>query len=81
MDSSRLRYWKWRLGKAGVSADSALPAPEVTSVEVPFVEVTPPARNLIGDEPIEIVAPSGLRVRVPARLGEDALRRILRQVT
>ena len=57
-----------------------LAAPATDVVAVPFVEISEPAANEADGEPIEIVAPTGLRVRVPARFDEETLRRILRAV-
>jgi hypothetical protein len=71
----RLRHWKWRLAKENrattAASESTPPSP------FPFVQVTPtPDRD--GDARlIEIVAPSGFRMRVPARCDADTLRRVL----
>ncbi len=86
VEVGRRRYWEWHLTKTGHGAvrRSAGGAGTATRepwraemAAIPFVEVAAPAPS---EEPIELVAASGLRVRVPARFDEEALRRILRAV-
>lgn len=70
-----LSWWKWQLGKA-----SAAPATKhqkktgkVAVSPLTFVEMTAPVRS----EPIEIVFPSGVRVRVPVSADAAALTRVI----
>jgi hypothetical protein len=76
VEVDRLRHWKWRLAK-GDRATNAASAESTTPAPFPFVEVTPtPAQD--GEAPIiEVVAPSGFCIRVPARFDADTLRRLL----
>jgi hypothetical protein len=80
VDVSRLRHWGWRLGKRKTIADP--PVPPATAIsDLQFVEVPPAASASVSEaEPIEIVAASGLRVRVPRRFDIDALRLILQAI-
>jgi len=76
----RLRHWKWQLAKerqsvSGTAAAASTPA-LAEKIAVPFVEVTAPTESK-EHEPIEIVAPSGLRVRIPTRFDDETLRRVL----
>jgi transposase len=78
VDWDRLRHWKWRLAKEGVEAKTAPAESSVVSAPLAFVEVTPtPLPNHQGDEGIEILAPSGFRIRVTERFDADTLRRVL----
>jgi hypothetical protein len=70
-----LSWWKWQLGKA-----SAAPATKrrrktakVAVSPLTFVEMSSPVRS----EPIEIVFPSGVRVRVPVSADAAALTRVI----
>ena len=76
VEVDRLRHWKWRLAKEN-GATNAASAASTPPAPFPFVEVTPtPA--LGREEPIiEVVAPSGFCIRVPARFDADTLRRVL----
>ena len=73
VEPGRLRRWKWELARTSAKKAASTPAKQV----LPFVEVTQPAMSSEPAEPIEIVAPSGLRVRVPARFDDETLRRVL----
>lgn len=88
VNAKTLRYWKWRLARVS-GARVTRPAPKrMRAGVVPFVEVSPPARPVppaaAADEgegeAFEIIAPSGMRVRVPARFDDGALARVLRAV-
>jgi hypothetical protein len=93
LNVDRLRHWGWRLEKEREAA--TLPpedSPPKTGVVVPFVEVervpttvtqvkvAPTRKPPSTTESIEIITPSGLRVRVPSKFDEDALRRVLAAV-
>jgi transposase len=94
VNANTLSYWKWRVGRESGVRDSAAglprsrPVARARAVQVPFVEVSsaPVSAAALREEecreaePIEIVAPSGLRVRVPARFDDGALTRILQAV-
>lgn len=95
VNAKTLAYWKWRLGReSGTRANHAAGpprsrpvAPARRAAQVPFVEVSSALvssgalrEQRLEVEPIEIVAPSGLRVRVPARFDDSALTRILQAV-
>ena len=70
-NAGSLSWWSWRL-KAGDR--DATPSPPEAISPMTFVELATP----IPREPIEIVLPSGARVRVPADFDGPALERILR---
>jgi hypothetical protein len=83
LNVDRLRHWGWRLDN---ERDVATPTPEDSplrrAVDVPFVEVERPPTpvthaEVASTDSIEILAPSGLRVRVPPKFDDDALRRVL----
>ena len=79
VEVDRLRHWKWRLATED-RATNAASAASTTPAPFPFVEVTPtPAENR-EDTIIEVVAPSGFCIRVPARFDADTLRRVLAAV-
>lgn len=66
-----LAWWKWKLGsepapKASRGASEAL-------TPLTFVEMTAPLRG----EPLEVVLPSGVRIRVPVDFDAVALGRLL----
>ena len=77
VDSDRLRHWKWRLAKEGVEPKTTSVKPAAVSPPLAFVEVTttPPLDR--DHEVIEILAPSGFRIRVPQRFDAESLRRVL----
>jgi hypothetical protein len=95
LNPDRLRYWGWQLakaarGEAAATVGSAAKREESTKTGtvVPFIEVQRRPAMVVEKaesstapaEPIEIVAPNGLRVRVPARFDQEALRRVLAAV-
>jgi len=77
VDSDRLRHWKWRLSREGLGPKAPSAQSPATAGSLPFVEVTPPLPRDRDDEEIEIVAPSGLRIRVPQQFDAETLRRVL----
>jgi hypothetical protein len=71
-----LSWWKWRLSSETrapreARARSAKKAP--TSGPLTFIEMTPP----VASEPLEVVLPSSLRIRVPAAFDAATLGRLL----
>lgn len=60
-----LAWWKWKLGSE--------PTPR-SLTPLTFVEMTAPLRG----EPLEVVLPSGVRIRVPVDFDAVALGRLLR---
>jgi hypothetical protein len=76
VDSDRLRHWKWRLAKED-TARKVESCESTVSTPLPFVEVTPTPIRDRDDAIIEVVAPSGFCIRVPARFDADTLRRLL----
>lgn len=58
-----LSWWKWQLGKASAAAATKRrkKTAKVAVTPLTFVEMTAPVQG----EPIEIVFPRGVRVRVP----------------
>jgi hypothetical protein len=82
LNVDRLRHWGWRLDN---ERDAATPTPEdlpPRRAVVPFVEVERPPTTVMHAEvasidSIEILTPSGLRVRVPPTFDDDALRRVV----
>lgn len=77
VDSDRLRHWKWRLAKEGAEPKAAAVESAAVSPPLAFVEVTPTPPRDRDDEEIEILAPSGFRIRVPERFDAETLRRVL----
>lgn len=90
LNPDRLRYWGWQFAKERATAAAAPPPPKAelpanAGVVVPFIEVQRAAsaaprtkpESAAPTEPIEIIAPSGLRVRVPAHFDDETLRRVL----
>src|SRR5688572_26715411 len=70
-----LSWWKWQLGK-GESRKPAQRQPKRRKVALSpmtFVEMSTPARSDV----LELVLPSGVRIRVPAPVDFDALGRLL----
>lgn len=75
-----LSWWKWRIGGGEPTRKTRSSAPKASSAEVAksisplsFVEVTASVMR----EPLEIVLPSALRVRVPPGFDDAALSRLL----
>ena len=77
VDSDRLRHWKWRLARESVEPKEATVGAAAVAAPVAFVEVTPTPPHDRDDEVIEIVTPSGFRIRVPQRFEVESLRRVL----
>ena len=89
VNAKTLSYWKWRLGRptevgAKLGRRRAAPTRRTRPMAVPFVEVSgltsPSALDAVSAgtfEPFEILAASGLRVRVPVRFDDAALARLL----
>lgn len=86
LNASTLSYWKWRLGaeqRGDRPADARRPkksrparrAPKVRPKTPTFVEVTAPTPAA---EPLELVMPGELRVRVPVGFDEATLAAVLR---
>jgi transposase len=83
LKTDRLRHWGWRLDN---ERDAATPTPEssppTTAVVVPFLEIERPPTTVrhaevTSPDAIEILTPSGLRVCVPPKFDDEALRRVL----
>lgn len=71
-----LSWWKWQLGRKEPTTKprarrSRTPKAAVTPLT--FVEMSAPVKS----EPIEIVFPSGVRVRVSASVDSEALGRVI----
>jgi hypothetical protein len=75
VEVDRLRHWKWQLAKENRATNAA--SAESPPSSFPFVEVTPTPAEDREDAIIEVVAPSGFCIRVPARFDTDTLRRVL----
>ncbi|MGD8863740.1 MAG: hypothetical protein PVI30_27235, partial [Myxococcales bacterium] len=81
-NASTLSYWKWRLGaeqRGGGAGPSATPVPKSgasrrrpksRSKKPTFVEVAAPTAAA---EPLDLIMPGELRVRVPVGFDEDTL--------
>ena len=69
-----LAHWKWQLG---AQARAARSGPRPAFVEVVAAPRLAPAEPAPGHEGIELVLPSGLRIRLPPDFDATALRRIL----
>ena len=81
-----LAGWKWRLSgaaKRATAVASAASAPSFVEVVAPLVagvsevEVAPVASSKAAAEPIELILPSGIRVRVPPCFDPTALHHIV----
>ena len=74
-----LRHWKWLLGNRPPVRRSLCPAPPFVEVVGPFVadpgDRAPDADRKL--EAIELVLPSGVRIRVPSQFDASALRRMV----
>ena len=74
---SALSWWKWRLSKEGETQEASprrrRRAKKVGISPVTFVEMSSPSAA----DPIEIVFPSGVRVRVPTGADTDSIARVL----
>ncbi len=68
-----LAWWKWRLSTPGVkrSATSVVGTRPAAVGPLTFVEIP------VSGEPVEVLLPSGLRVRVPHGFDAEALERLL----
>ena len=74
---SALSWWKWRLSKK-VATEETPPRrrrrpTKVRISPVTFVEMSSPK----APEPIEVILPSGVRVRVPVGVDVDSIARVL----
>jgi hypothetical protein len=70
-----LSWWKWQLGKGEKRkpAQRRQKTVKVALSPMTFVEMSARARSDV----LEIVLPSGVRIRVPAPVDSDALGRVL----
>jgi len=74
VSAKALSWWKWQLSKGEKRKVARRPkAPKVALSPMTFVEMSAPARFDV----IELVLPSGVRIRVPAPVDSDALGRVL----
>jgi len=79
VNAHSLVWWKWRLSSTAAPTSKAARAPRRAkrssegASALTFIEL--PAAT--GAEPLEILLPSSLRVRVPAGFDATALRRLL----
>jgi hypothetical protein len=79
INAHSLSWWKWRLAakpaKRGPARRSSSRRPQISSVPSPltFLEMTPPVQG----EALEIVLPTGVRIRVPSDFDAAALGRLL----
>ena len=67
-----LTYWRWRLGRS-----AAVPARREAPRAVSFVEVVAPASAVSSDVPVEVVLPTGYRLRLTADVTPDLLHTVL----
>jgi hypothetical protein len=68
-----LTYWRWRLGKS----QTALPSRRAPRRTVSFVEVVAPASPIALDIPVEVVLPTGYRLRLSTSVTPDLLQTVL----
>ena len=68
-----LSWWKWHLGKEATREKAPKRSRKGAVSPLTFVEMSAPVRN----EPIEIVLPSGVRIRVASNFDAAALDRVL----
>ena len=68
-----LTYWRWRLGKAKTALPARGAPPRATS----FVEVVAPASTSARDVPVEVVLPTGYRLRLSTSVTPDLLQTVL----
>jgi hypothetical protein len=81
INAQSLSWWKWRLSSEAVTRKtgrrtqrSTKRQTQVATTPITFVEVTTPAATA---EPLEIVLPSSVRVRVPSAFDPATLGRLL----
>jgi transposase len=88
ISAGTLRHWQWRLGsevrKKPSSRCAVAPAPrfvEVAAPELTGAEAPSTSAQMVTAatqvEPLEVVLPSGILVRVPVRFDADVLRRVV----
>lgn len=70
-----LAHWKWRLSKEAAPRLAAVGAPSFVEVVAPLVGKEVAAAP--APQPLELVLPDGLVVRVPPRFDADSLRRVV----
>lgn len=76
MSANALSWWKWQLARDGASAAPKRARKARTAVSpLTFVEMAPPAP--IHNEPLEVVFPSGVRIRVPVDFDAGTLGRLI----
>ncbi len=74
VNPSTLAHWRWRLSVEGSAQASVRAAPAfVEVVEAPGVVEAGPREA----EPLELVLPGGLRVRVPVNFDPSSLKRLV----
>lgn len=73
-----LTHWKWQLSAEARGPQERTPAATPSFVEVvaPLVGHAPPA-SLAAVQPLELVLPGGIVVRVPSSFDPAALRRVV----
>ncbi|MGC4116551.1 MAG: hypothetical protein QM765_18630 [Myxococcales bacterium] len=71
-----LTHWKWRLSTEAAPRLAAVGAPSFVEVVAPLVGKEMPAPSAVA-QPLELVLPGGLVVRVPSRFDADVLRRLV----
>jgi hypothetical protein len=81
VNAGTLTYWKWKLGSIarGERPRRGRPprVPRPTFVELVAAAGLPLPPAEIPGEALEVVLGGGLRIRVPVRFDEDALRRVV----
>ena len=84
LSADRVRHWGWRLAKPSASAPDNSPPRSPIATPLSLVEVSAGPTRLSpgdGDEHLQIVVPSGVRIVVPPRFDEARLRRVLAVVS
>lgn len=80
VNAGTLTFWKWKLGSEarGERRKGGRPptAPAATFVELVPTDLPRSPTEIVGDA-LEIVLGGGLRIRVPARFDDEALRRVV----
>jgi hypothetical protein len=77
VSAKALSWWRWQLGKATPTPTRPRPEGAGGSVSpLTFVEMSAPLRN----EPLEVVFPGGMRIRVPIDFDSSALERLMQVV-
>lgn len=78
VNAHTLTYWKWRLSSEATRHPrvAATAVPSFVEVVAPLLAAEAPPRSAVS-QPLELLLPRGLVIRVPPSFDADALRRVV----